>query len=81
MKKEFSIYDLEFDPREVATLKLTLQYRKEDMIRKIESHRKDIVDMGKNTPYLSKTLAANLVYFEETIEDIDACITKLNLDK
>ena len=79
MKKEFSIYDLEFDPREVATLKLTLQYRKEEMIRNIEDYRKEITEMEECQKL--KDLNTTLKYFETTIEDIDNILTKLNLNR
>lgn len=82
MKKEFSIFlDLDFTPRESATLKLTLDYRKQEMIRNIEQYRKDIIDFQDDKPDISKTLDANIRYFEEVIEDIENIINKLNLNK
>ena len=78
MKKDFSIYlDLDMKPREVATLSLTLKYRKEEMIRNIQEYKKDITETDK--PELQESLNTTLRYFEETIEDIDNIFIKLNL--
>ena len=80
MKKEFSVYlDLGMTAGEVATLKLTLQYRKEEMIRNIEDYRNEITEMEECQKL--KDLNTTLKYFETTIEDIDNILTKLNLNR
>jgi hypothetical protein len=73
---KFSMYlDLDFTPQEVATLSLTLEYRIEEYIRKIEESRKDL----KEYPNLAETIVDNIRYFEREIQNIESIFNKLNI--
>ena len=71
------LYELGLEPRQIATLVLTLEYRKENMIRNISEYRRDI-EKEKNL-HTIESLETQVKFFEETIEDIDLLIKKMNL--
>ncbi|QDP63641.1 MAG: hypothetical protein Unbinned3987contig1001_17 [Prokaryotic dsDNA virus sp.] len=74
---KFSLYlDLGFTPKEVATLSITLDYRKEEFIRKISEARKDIIDY----PDLAESFVDNIKYWEGEIKHIETLIDKLNIN-
>tara|TARA_R110001583_G_scaffold19746_8_gene76899 strand:- start:218 stop:469 length:252 start_codon:yes stop_codon:yes gene_type:complete len=65
---------------EVVTLRLTLQWRKEDNIRDVVKLQKELEEVdGEKFPSTKLSLEKLIDFLEKNIDDIDNLVEKLNL--
>ena len=65
---------------EVVTLRLTLQWRKEDNIRDVVKLQKELEEVdGEKSPSTKLSLEKLIDFLEKNIDDIDNLVEKLNL--
>ena len=65
---------------EVVTLRLTLQWRKEDNIRDVVKLQKELEEVdGEKLPSTKLSLEKLIDFLEKNIDDIDNLVEKLNL--
>ena len=65
---------------EVVTLRLTLQWRKEDNIRDVVKLQKELEEVdGEKFPSTKLSLEKLIDFLEKNIDDIENLVEKLNL--